>query len=425
MDTTILLNSNAGWALWWASLAVTVLLVVWRHGGGARGGRGGLESPAWAAVILALSLLFWVALGQHTGTPAVEFAAMSLAAFSLGSVLGFVFSSYEEEASSIGRVREWLLGGLGTLALADTFAGTGKVLLAISAFTPRTSLACPQELSTSVFVTYFVVGFFSLFVLRKLEWNLKFTGGDCLRQVETALRDFDMLKALQIEGKPPELSDRQKQAFDEFIRVTEDAIRKQALLPKEVPPKLARAYLYLGRFKEAAELLEGEMALSPSRDAAVKLAQALIGLKKPIQAGAVLLHYNGVDPNSTRVWRSLGYVLLWDEAKLDEAIAFGQKYGARYPGDGGALLNIACAFGQKYALARRRRRLNPDAEASQVPTSDEASFRESALGYLDQAIDADPSMRDVARNLVAEGDDFASLKDDVDFQKLVGPSKSA
>jgi hypothetical protein len=71
-------------------------------------------APTWIA-IAAASVLWWVIAAQHCLWRLVLVAGLSLAAFMVGCLVGFLFTSYGEEASTVGKVRDWVIGGyLGT-----------------------------------------------------------------------------------------------------------------------------------------------------------------------------------------------------------------------------------------------------------------------------------------------------------------------
>ena len=80
----------------------------------------GKSEWVWLAAA-ALSVVWWIVAGQHDKSRLVCVIALSLASFMVGCMVGFLFTSYGEEAGSVGKVRDWLVGGI--TALTVTQAG--------------------------------------------------------------------------------------------------------------------------------------------------------------------------------------------------------------------------------------------------------------------------------------------------------------
>src|ERR1700730_13666498 len=66
----------------------------------------------------AVSLLWWSIESWRSLHRFILIGGLSLAAFMIGCIIGFLFSSHSEESDSIGKVRDWVLGGLSTLTIA-------------------------------------------------------------------------------------------------------------------------------------------------------------------------------------------------------------------------------------------------------------------------------------------------------------------
>lgn len=85
----------------------------------------------------------------------------------VGCLIGFLFTSYGEEASTLSKVRDWLIGGITGLTIAK--AGAIKSLLLTFAAGPG-----PKECAVAVTaaVVYSVLGFLFMIFQRELILNV-------------------------------------------------------------------------------------------------------------------------------------------------------------------------------------------------------------------------------------------------------------
>jgi len=91
---------------------------------------GASSSPATAAknknpfglstslALAAASIIWWVVAAQQNWWRFVLEVGLSLASFMVGCLVAFIFTSYGEEAGTIGKIRDWLIGGITGLTLA-------------------------------------------------------------------------------------------------------------------------------------------------------------------------------------------------------------------------------------------------------------------------------------------------------------------
>src|SRR5579863_2067723 len=123
-------------------------------------------TPTWMA-IGAVSIIWWAVAAQYCLWRFVLLAGLSLAAFMVGCLVGFVFTSYGEEASTVGKVRDWLIGGITGLTIAK--AGAIKGLRLTFAAGPG-----PKEfaLAASAAIVYSGLGFLFMFFQRELILNV-------------------------------------------------------------------------------------------------------------------------------------------------------------------------------------------------------------------------------------------------------------
>lgn len=124
------------------------------------------QTPFWVAIALG-SVVWWIIAGQFSAERSVLLVSLSLASFMVGSLLGFLFSSFGEEGATLGKIRDWLIGGI--TALTVTNAGAIKKVLVVFAAGPG-----PTEFALTVgaAVFYAGLGFFFMFLQRELILNL-------------------------------------------------------------------------------------------------------------------------------------------------------------------------------------------------------------------------------------------------------------
>ena len=120
----------------------------------------------WSLTAIA-SLLFWTLVGRGSMMNWILVVSLSLSSFTIGALAGFLFTSYGEETSTVGKVRDWLIGGLTGLTIAKV--GTIKSLLLTFAAGPG-----PQEFAVAAgtAVTFLGLGFFFMFFQRELILNV-------------------------------------------------------------------------------------------------------------------------------------------------------------------------------------------------------------------------------------------------------------
>src|SRR5271165_5962059 len=121
---------------------------------------------AWLAVGGG-SIAWWYVAGQHSMWRFVLLIGLSLSSFMVGCVIGFLFTSYGEEAGTVGKIRDWLIAGIAGITIAK--AGAIKGLLVTFAVGPG-----PSEfaLVASVAILYSALGFFFMFFQRELIFNV-------------------------------------------------------------------------------------------------------------------------------------------------------------------------------------------------------------------------------------------------------------
>lgn len=392
----------------------------------------------------ALSIVWWIVAGQDNKPRLVLMVGLSLASFMVGCMVGFLFTSYGEEAGSVGKVRDWLVGGI--TAITITQAGAIKRLLVTFAAGPG-----PNEfaLTAGVAVTYSVLGFFFMFFERDLVFNPLLAEGRLERGRVEGTRQAGQI-ALQFLAKLPQsilsgvedvddiLNFRRPEADKLRDRLDSDEVKKfldqadQAVKSGtadwDIVSTAANLSYYAPYFEkddekkmQKAEVAEQwilrALAMNPLQvDFTAKHAAILGVMNRYNEAVAIL---EGLDrrpetPAYVKQW--LGYFLAEVPDRLDDSIRYSQAYHAMFPGESDALYNIAKAYAKKYCRGLQ-------AGEKQAHPSD----RHLALSNLKEALDRQPAFAPTVRDKWTQRDgSFHCLLHDQEFRSLVGlPAESA
>src|SRR2546426_683865 len=74
-------------------------------------------TPTWIVIAMA-SVVWWIIASQHLWWRLVLVIGLSLASFMVGCLVGFLFTSYGEESGTVGKIRDWVIGGITGLTIA-------------------------------------------------------------------------------------------------------------------------------------------------------------------------------------------------------------------------------------------------------------------------------------------------------------------
>jgi tetratricopeptide (TPR) repeat protein len=332
-------------------------------------------------------------------------------AFALGTVPGFLMSSYEGESGSVGKIRDWLIGGITGLTVAE-FVNQGNfvkgcmLVLVPDRFEER-------DISThyAMFIVYSVGGFFTLFLNRELVLNKMLERSrrelkgiqQVAGQVEATLKEVEASRPLDEPGKvPPPVAPMEKRDLAMFATIAEEAIESGASLDRETSWRLARSYFAQGMYSRALPLLEKAMDDPEYRQQAALVLAQIHGEQTDYgKAAAVLerLTREGRPPDV--VYKLLGYYLLWLPGRLRDAVRYTTTYLTSSPEDSGAVFNLACAHAQLFGR------------------HGSAEDRLKALESLRSAISMDSGWRARARELSAPGEDFELLSKTEEFRAIL------
>lgn len=389
--------------------------------------------------LLTISLALWLLMGQLAWWRTVLVVGLSFASFTAGALAGFLFTSYGEENATLGRVREWLIGGLTGLTIANV--GVIKAILLTFAFDPG-----PREfaIAIAVAITYVGLGFFYMFFQRELILNVHLARSRALRgRVDGTIQAGIATQKLLV-GIPPSMLARidslddtigeHKSEFEslkkvlyaddvsEFLKEADEALGAGAALDWDVVSKAAylnyyRTYYESGESRElqeqkAEEWILRALLLNPQHgDLTARYADVLWMQDSNTDAVVILerLMMSTEAPAFVQQW--LGYFLLFVPNREDDAIRISKDYHARFPDENDTFFNIACAYAQKYSHELRERDIAKDPESPN---------RSLALKNLREGLKAEPEYAKTVREEWIEPDGFFhDFIDDEEFRQLV------
>jgi len=390
-------QQSLSWAGWAVVAALTAMIFA------------KLKSRDWPpsdvlAVLVLVSGLWWTAAGEMQVGRIVALVSTSLIGGAIGSIAGFLFSSNEEE-QAVSKVRDWLIGIITGLTIAEI----GKQGSTVIAFLGFLAKGHEEDLGihASMMVVYSTIGFLFLYLNRELYLNTSLAEAR-RRQKQAGSIAKELPKTLPDPERPgSELGHAQTAAqtegVDKFIASVELAVQEGRPVTFDELATLGRSLYYRNDLERAINYLKAAARLKPKESDSLNLmiAQAL-GESKGASAAARFLD-DWIDARSAPVdaYKLLGYYLLWDETRLVKAAQCTEHYLATHPQDSGALFNLACAAAQLFAK------------------SGDGKDKSKALDNLGKALKLHPAWKESARSLTGEDGDFRSLRADKDFLELV------
>lgn len=398
-------------------------------------------SATWVTAAV-LSIIWWPLSAQGSFQRFVLIVWLSFASMMTGALIGFLFSSYGEENNNLGKIRDWLVGGITALTVLK--ASSIKQLLVIFAAGPG-----PIEFAYVVgaAISYAGLGFFFMFFQRELILNVllaqsraergKLEGSQEAGQVIqhfllrlpasvlTGVSDISEVTDVN-EKEQKELRDvLYSPDVDKFLQQADEVAAKGSL-DWDIASKSAYIRYYRAYFKaeggsgieKAIEWVTRALNMNPLHaDLTMKYAD-LLGLTEDYFSAAAVLEklvLREEAPVLVRQW--LGYFLRFLPERLDDSIKYSQQYLAFFPDDSDPLFNIAYAYAGKYCHATT---------ASDKSEAKKAENRRLALSTLKDALRDQPGMAETVRTKwTAPGKAFESFVKDSEFRKLVGLPEQA
>ena len=397
-------------------------------------------STALWLLILLLSVTWWRVEGQNLFVRTILLAALSLASFMVGCLVGFLFTSYGEEAGTVGKVRDWLIGGITGL----TIAKAGSVQALLKYFQATTSEG-DFALAVSAAVVYSALGFFFMFFYRELIFNVLLAKGraersriDGTRQAGQVVKSFllklpasllsgvddvDDIGAVDEEEAQKLRNTLYASDVNAFLEEAEKNAADCGSLDWDVVSKVAYIHYYRTYFEKddkqaqatrAIEWITRALFLNPQHaDLTLKLAD-MTWAAGDAEDAATILENLIRRPDASMIARQwLGLFLLNVPGRLRDAIHYSEDYRKLFGEDTDSLFNIACAYAQSFCDGN-----------GELGTAEEA--RKQALEYLRQALKRDPDYAETVRTKWIEpGESFACFGTDNEFRALVGLDKDS
>lgn len=397
------------------------------------------STTVWIYVIT-LAIPFWILEGQLSLWRTVLIVGLSLTSFTIGCLAGFLFTSYGEETATVGKVRDWLIGGLTGLTIAK--AGAIKALLLTFANGPG-----PKEFALTVCmsITFAGLGFFFMFLQRELILNVLLAESRAQRGRVEGTKQAGFVTQKLLAALTPSLlsgiddvgdlvktrkaeAERLRQLLysadvTKFLAESEEALKSGSTLDWDVVSKAANLHYYRTYFEKpdqkdaqeekAAEWLTRALIMNPLHaDLTAKYADVLGMMKSYFEAVATLERLKESPEAPAYVEQWLGFFLLFLPNREDEAIRYSESYHARFPDESDSLFNAACGYAQKYCK---------ELQASNQSENLESENRRMALIRLKEALEGEPEFAETVRTKWVEKDEsFDCFSRDREFRILVG-----
>ncbi|SRR6266446_6875678 len=390
----------------------------------------------WIGIAIVSSVWWWIG-AQGLVWRLVLTVALSLASFMIGCLIGFLFTSYGEEASTVGKVRDWLIGGLTGLTIAK--ASAIKALLVTFA-----AGAGPSEfaLAAGNSIVYVSLGFFFMFFQRELILNVLLAESRAVRgRVEGTKQAGEVTQRL-LQALPASILSGIDDATDkvdaqeteklrallyskdvqEFLDQAEEAVQAGKSVDWDVTSKAANLHYYRTYFEEekdkpaqiekACAWVQRALAINPQHvDLAAKYADLLGMLDRDVEAAAILERIEMTPEAPAYIEQWLGYYLLYVPNRVDDAIRYSERYHARFPDESDTFFNIAYGYGKKYCAEVSARGEKPGTPHQ---------YRDLALRNLKEGLRAQPDWVKTVRDKWMQGKNLGCLLHDAEFRSLVG-----
>lgn len=387
-----------------------------------------------------ITLGIWALVGQLSLWRSVLTIGLSVTSFTIGCLVAFLFTSYGEEAATVGRVREWVVGGLTGLTIANV--QVIREVLRTFEYAPE-----PRESAVTVClaITFAGLGFFYMFFQRELILNVLLAksraqrgrldgtkqAGIATQKLHTALPPrllarIDSLDDL-IEDRKSEFEGLRQVLYAEdvstFLDAADEAVNSGAGVDWDIASKAAylhyyRIYYESGEKREeqedkAQEWILRALFMNPQHGDLTARYADVLGMQESYTDAVLTLErlmQSTEAPAFVQQW--LGYFLVFVPNREDDAIQISEDYHKRFPDESDTFFNIACAYAQKYARELELRAMN------EIPDSEN---RRLAMLNLRFGLKDQPEFAKTVREEWTEpGESFHELAKDPEFRQLVG-----
>jgi hypothetical protein len=399
----------------------------------------------WLAFLLSIFWWWWASQGDRTRL--VMLAAVSMASFAIGCLAGFLFTSYGEESNTVGKIRDWLIGGISGLTFAQVIDKDSSLKHMFAAFAVKEG---PNDYALVVAsaVIFSVLGFFFMFLQRELLLNVELAQSRAVRvRLEETKQAGQVIQRLLIQLPPSLLSGVDDinqivqvnktiadalravlfaKEVDSFLEETENSLRDGSAMDWDILFRTAHLHYYRIYFekddrrdseiKSASEWILRALTVNPKHvDLTMKYADVLHMANNNGEAVAVLerLVTWPEAPVIAKQW--LGSFMLRLPDKMDKSIEYSETYMKEFPQDNDALLNIVRAYAQKYCSELRAKR-----KAAELGSANRAK----TLELLAELLRRRARYADTVKAGMVKGKFFECLASDPQFCELVGVKPS-
>lgn len=390
-------------------------------------------------IVVAVIALWWIILAAKlTFWHFILNIVLGFASAAIGCVIGFLFTSYGEESGTVGKIRDWLIGGLAGLTLAK--AGSIKSLLITFAAGPG-----PQEFAVvcGTAISFAVLGFFSMFFQRELILNVLLAESRATRgqiegtrqagiavlrlltalppSVQSGLADIDQL--VQV---PTTETAQLKALLDSsevygYLTDADDALKAGRELEWNTVATVANLHYYRTYFESdqdnkreeanrAATWILRALTMNPMHvDLTAKYAD-MLSINERYEEATVILERIIAGPLTPPLFKEwLACYLVHLPTRLDDAIRYAESYHDQFPTETDTAFVLAYAYAKKYGEELLTRGIGEN----------NSENRKRALNKLREGLIAQPMFGDIVRTKwVAPGGPCESLVHDPEFRSI-------
>lgn len=400
------------------------------------------NSVLWTFVLV-LSVFWWRYSGNHDTRRTILVIAMSMAAFIIGGLVGFLFSSYgSDEANTIGKLRDWLLAGITTISLVNA----DKIRAGIDSLI--TGYEDIRPLVYCMLIVYVGLGFLFMFFQRELILN-KIVARARVERVEIeATQQTTSVLQRTIALLPPSLltgiddaddltGDAQKEQAEEvrkllysddvktFLDQVETSVRTgSACLGWDIVSKVAYVHYYRTYFESDGKALQARKAMNwlsrallqnpMHADLTMKLAD-MYAISGSYATGVSILEQLNTRPECPMLAHQwLGYFLLFVPDREADAISHSTQFSTQFGGDANTHLNLARAYGQLFAKYKKQ---GNQTEMDKAKTS--------CIAEISRALQISQPMYEyiTAKLPKQKNYSFAAIESEADFKKTLDSFK--
>ncbi len=353
----------------------------------------------------------------------------------VGAFVGFLFTSYGEEAPTVGKLRDWLIAGIAGITIAQ--AGKIKGLLA---YFQVGEGGYEFGIVVGVSVLFLGMGFFFMYFQRELILNVwlaetrvqrsRIEGTRVTGLVIQKISDILPLGLLSgvddiediIQISKDEAERIKASLYDEqinaFVSQVEDLQKSGVAMDWDVISKVAYIHYYRTYFEKDKKATQIEIAeqwaqralvMNPLHaDLTMKYAD-ILGMREDYEGAVAVLERLSLHEDAPMlVHQWLGYFLLFVPGQEMRAISHSETYLSLFPSTADALFNLACAYAQIYCGSRKRKyEMSPE------------SAKAKALEFLSRGLDVEPEYKDRVEGWTERNESFECFKNDDQFKSIM------